>query len=1490
MKTIRLLLLIILLAKGNYKAAAQCAENIRMYELGMQLYAEGKYHQAAEAFAIVDSLDNLDFDEYDNRKGYGKQWQAHCYYNMNEIEKAKSLSEGDYDMLPVDRRLMQVPDSLSNLALDYFFGGHYEKAEHLYNQSLESIRALQLTHFMPYFYVYISKAQSVASAGKKAVFMSMADSILAEFDRVFPAHDRVRKYILKSFCDTALGIDDINLFRMYYDSLVKYLEATKQYEDPFTVEVMTGLVNISLNHGEFEVIDMVAREMLRLMEVLYGKESPQYIHSITSLVNTNVRIRRWNEAMAYINQEETFIGSLKGKNKEERIMLLHVLKANLYAAQGHYEEAIQHYKWVYKHADYRTPLGQEYLAVALSCVSMLKSIRGDVDNDLVEELKHVWMRVREDSSNGVMGIKHLLMASFSLTGYIKECVQIADELAERSLNNIRLDSDLMLVYLGAGEYIKARKCGHRALEMLNDGLGKKNLVSTALAYETEVDNWLKLLEAVRRQNEKKYATIPDTIKYALNLLTQDVLHAKLRILAQKDSMGSESFMSTLESFYFLARNENEDIVVADSIMNEYATKVSSKYGENAEVMKKIDLLKERCEFERTDRVSAFLLRRFAKGSDLYNDALKEYNSKFDEWRRNKGQDMKEVQTPKAVVPSMPYAWTIDKVANLDSLFNAVWQVLTYYEANAMQYEIMRDARSWCYSAQKAHRIDSLASFVKRMLPKMQYYNKTRMMGYVWLYAGEEIFDECLPLIYDGVHNDAELEFACLLYAINEHESYCEEVQLEPIMRRINRIMDTYRHSTDKDDNIRYYSALVYINLVRWRNSVYWKIDQSQLKEDFVAMYHEIGKEQLVWKYREFNQALDIACLLHETSDKDSLLVEINRIRIAAQADAAKAHDDMMSSAWRWMHDGYEGLVFPAKILFPSIDLYENECDQVYMNVHFAYWGQQQYQRDYEYYKLWLDFFKKRYASDDGALSKRLERLLGDMVWSCNHNHKRDEKLNGLAYDLAIWNKGYLLRSEQQVVKILRESGNLTILERYKEYINLKQKLSDSKKEDEHTASIQQQAESIWNELKRSSKTFEDYTKYMDASWRDVQVCLGDKDLAIEYVSTDRDYFALLLKKDYVCPHVTHVGSIDDIVKEKGDSIYTGHLPYGSPWPTSVYYFDTNTFEFPFDGVENVYFSPAGSLNKFSIENMKADIRSDSLMSEKYHLYRLSNTRELMSRKSVSPKVGNRKAILFGGINYDFSQEDWASASSHHNDTQLLALRSNEGDGRGAQNVSLSYLQGTKTEVDAISSVLKGNRVKHAFFSGNDATEDAFKNLSNQGVTSMHIATHGFYSTDTTVEELDKYGRPRFAAKEDKSMMQNGLYFAGANANFYGEDIPVNVNDGMLTAQEVSYLDFTDCGLVTLSACETGLGEVSGEGVFGLQRGFKKAGVNSILMSLWKVDDEATCKLMTEFYTNWIAKQMTKYDALEAAKKVVRETKGWEDPKYWAAFILLDALD
>ena len=101
-------------------------------------------------------------------------------------------------------------------------------------------------------------------------------------------------------------------------------------------------------------------------------------------------------------------------------------------------------------------------------------------------------------------------------------------------------------------------------------------------------------------------------------------------------------------------------------------------------------------------------------------------------------------------------------------------------------------------------------------------------------------------------------------------------------------------------------------------------------------------------------------------------------------------------------------------------------------------------------------------------------------------------------------------------------------------------------------------------------------------------------------------------------------------------------------------------------------------------------------------------------------------------------------------------------------------------------------------------------------------------------------------------------------------IPEGYEDGVLTAQEISVLDFSGLDLLVLSACQTGLGEIKGDGVFGLQRGFKKAGAQTIMMSLWKVDDVATQMLMTEFYKG-LTSGLSKQEAFLNAQKTVRNS-------------------
>ena len=221
------------------------------------------------------------------------------------------------------------------------------------------------------------------------------------------------------------------------------------------------------------------------------------------------------------------------------------------------------------------------------------------------------------------------------------------------------------------------------------------------------------------------------------------------------------------------------------------------------------------------------------------------------------------------------------------------------------------------------------------------------------------------------------------------------------------------------------------------------------------------------------------------------------------------------------------------------------------------------------------------------------------------------------------------------------------------------------------------------------------------------------------------------------------------------------------------------------------------------------------------------------------------------------------------------------------------LPGTKKEVERISAILKKTyETDISTQLGIHGTEESFKHLSGRAPGIIHVATHGFYvSNDEITPQSSFIGANILDTKsnviqDDNSMLCSGLLMSGA----LSASIPQEVEDGILTSKEISSLDLRNTQIAVLSACDTALGEVTKDGISGLQRGFKQAGTKSLLMSLWKVDDEATCKLMTEFYSNWIAKKMMKHDALEAAKKVVRETNVWENPKYWAAFILLDGLD
>ena len=229
-----------------------------------------------------------------------------------------------------------------------------------------------------------------------------------------------------------------------------------------------------------------------------------------------------------------------------------------------------------------------------------------------------------------------------------------------------------------------------------------------------------------------------------------------------------------------------------------------------------------------------------------------------------------------------------------------------------------------------------------------------------------------------------------------------------------------------------------------------------------------------------------------------------------------------------------------------------------------------------------------------------------------------------------------------------------------------------------------------------------------------------------------------------------------------------------------------------------------------------------------------------------------------------------------------------------------YLPGTKAEAEAISKALTARRIMNDLLEGENGTEESFKSLSGARKDIIHIATHGFYWTEREAARIGMEASSFMVEtgsdtpREDKALTRSGLLFAGAQNAFEGKKIPADVEDGILTAKEISRMDLRGTDLVVISACQSGLGEVTGDGVFGLQRGFKKAGAQSIVMSLWEVDDEASRIMMTRFYEN-LVKGKSKYEAFHEAQNHLRKHvdevgRSFDKPEYYAAFVLLDAID
>ena len=517
------------------------------------------------------------------------------------------------------------------------------------------------------------------------------------------------------------------------------------------------------------------------------------------------------------------------------------------------------------------------------------------------------------------------------------------------------------------------------------------------------------------------------------------------------------------------------------------------------------------------------------------------------------------------------------------------------------------------------------------------------------------------------------------------------------------------------------------------------------------------------------------------------------------------------------------------------------------------------------------------------------------------------------YNLELGFKSLALADTRNMLESLRNSKDSSIKRKFNQWVadkNLLSKqyelpatarISDLKKRED-------EAEVLEKELNRLSADFRNQQSALRITMRDVQKKLEAGEVAIEFIKfklynkkwTDSVmYAAFIIRKDETAPRFVKLcektqlqllfDSAGTTALRLVKSFYRGlDIKDGKSKEArlgiQLYKLIWEPLEPFLKGIKKVSYSPAGKLYSIAFHALPVD--SNTVLMDKYQLQQYTSTRQIALRTAISQKAKPGSIILFGNALFTMDSLQLVQKRNHTFNNQLTPSSPVVAKNRGTGSGAWIDLPGTAEEIKKIGQLFEQNKIRTQSFILSDASEENFKKITGQAPPILHIATHGFFLPEPGKKKQSStttFSTNAYAFAKDP-LLRSGLVFAGGNYAWSGKTPVEGMEDGIATAYEISQMNLGNTELVVLSACETALGDIKGsEGVFGLQRGFKMAGVKNMIVSLWQVPDKETAELMTALYTYWLAGK-TISESFNQAQADMRKKYA---PYYWAAFVLVE---
>ena len=446
----------------------------------------------------------------------------------------------------------------------------------------------------------------------------------------------------------------------------------------------------------------------------------------------------------------------------------------------------------------------------------------------------------------------------------------------------------------------------------------------------------------------------------------------------------------------------------------------------------------------------------------------------------------------------------------------------------------------------------------------------------------------------------------------------------------------------------------------------------------------------------------------------------------------------------------------------------------------------------------------------------------------------------VATELALFRKGLLFTKKKTIEQSFSKNRSTKKLFRQLQEkrvaLNNAIAFNDSTKIPQLTSTIHQLELQLGNSLIRDRRVFD----RMDRNVSMVTRKLSENDLAVEFIRYEENN-----QPCYAAALINRKGLLNLVLIGKEEEILSS--------PETVW--NSIVTHLPDKG--NLYFCPDGVLSRIGVEHLPLHKDSPSNL----HLHRVFLLSDI---SGVSPGIGER--ILLLGV-------------GDHNSP----LGSTKGIDRG----NWTDLPNVEYEIRLIEDKLSD--LNPIILMDDDATEPALASLAKDKITTLHISTHGFYRNNAGLiesaknpDDVDYNIARRFLSAGISEI--SGLVLREGNISWKSRYI-MEEHDDLLTAEEIELLSFPNLNLTVLSACETGLGEIDSDGVWGLQRAFRIAGAKSLICSLAKVDDYWTAQFMDAFYEQ-AAQGNSIYDSFQSAQRWLRSELP-DNPEIWSSFILIE---